>query len=391
MNLSNLTIAVPKEIMPGERRVAITPETVVKYIQAGAKVIVEKGAGEKSFLGDDDYIKAGASILDETKEVYKHADVVLKVKEPQFNKELDTHEVDLIPENGIIISFLHPANPANHKTVKMLAQKGITSFTLDCIPRISRAQGMDVLTSMSTVAGYKSVIIAANKLSRFIPMMPTTSGVIQPAQIFIIGAGVAGLQAIATAKRLGGIVKALDIRMEANEQIRSLGAEVIPFDLPEGLGVGDGGYAKRLSEEWYIKEREIIASHLKESDVVITSALIPGEEAPILVTKSMVEGMKKGSVIIDVSIDQGGNCELSRRGDEYEYQGIFISSLLNIPAYLPIDSSKMFAHGVYNYVSYLIKDSKLLFDFNDDIIRQSLVTMDKKIVHEGTLRTMEGC
>ncbi len=388
MKFSGLTVAVPREIMTGERRVAATPHTVEQCVKSGARVLVETGAGKKAFFRDEDFVKAGAEIVSNASETYKNADIVLKVKEPQFNEELGKHEIELIPEKGLLISFLHPANPANHEMVKMLAARGIISFTLDSIPRISRAQQLDTLTSMSTVAGYKSVIIAAYNLSRFIPMMPTTAGVLQPAQILVVGVGVAGLQAIATAKRLGAKVKALDIRPEANEQVRSLGAESIPFDLPEGLGVGEGGYAQRLPEEWYDREREILAPHIKESDVVILAALIPGEEAPVLVTKSMVEDMNKGSVIVDISIDQGGNCELSRRGEEFDHDGIFISALLNIPAYLPVDSSKMFAQNTYNYLSYLFEDGELKFDLEDEVIRQSLVTKDNKVVHEGTLKAI---
>ncbi len=389
MKFSGLTVVVPREIMTGERRVAATPQTVEQCVKSGAKVLVETGAGDKAFFHDEDYTRAGAEILSTAEEIYQNADIVIKVKEPQFNEELGKHEIDLMPENGILISFLHPANPANHKMVKKLADKGITSFTLDSIPRISRAQNLDTLTSMSTVAGYKSVISAAYNLSRFVPMMPTSAGVLQPAQFLVVGVGVAGLQAIATAKRLGAKVKALDIRPEANEQVRSLGAESIPFDLPEGLGVGEGGYARRLPDEWYEKEREILAPHIKESDAVILAALIPGEEAPVLVTKSMVEDMNKGSVIVDISIDQGGNCELTSRGEEFDYDGIFISGLLNIPAYLPVDSSRMFAQNTFNYLSYLIEDGQLKFDLEDEVIRESLVTKDNKIVHEGTLKAIE--
>ncbi len=390
MKFGGLTIAVPREIMAGERRVAATPQTVEQCVKGGARVLVEKGAGVKSFFSDQEYEKSGAEIVEDTVEVYKNADIIVKVKEPQMNEELRKHEVELMPEKSILISFLHPANPANHEMVKMLADRGITSFTLDSIPRISRAQHLDTLTSMSTVAGYKAVITAAYNLSRFVPMMPTTAGVIQPAQALVVGVGVAGLQSIATAKRLGAKVKTLDIRPEANEQARSLGAESIDFELPEGLGIGEGGYAKRLPDEWYTKERELLTSHVQESDIVILAALIPGEEAPILVDKSMVKSMKKGSVIVDVSIDQGGNCELSQRGEEYDYEGIFISALLNIPAYLPVDASRMFAQNTYNYLSYLVEEGNLKYDLEDEVIKESLVTKDKKVVHEGTLKAMEG-
>ncbi len=390
MKFNGLTIAVPREIMPGERRVAATPQTVEQCVKEGATVIVESGAGDKSFFHDQEYIQAGAEIVSGAENVYSKADIIVKVKEPQYNDEAGKHEVELFSESSILISFLHPANPANHEMVKMVANRGITSFTLDSIPRISRAQHLDTLTSMSTVAGYKSVITAAHNLSRFVPMMPTTAGVLQPAQFLVVGVGVAGLQAIATAKRLGAKVKSLDIRPEANEQAKSLGVEPIQFDLPEGMGVGEGGYARSLPDEWYEKERELLTRHVQESDAVILAALIPGEIAPILVTKAMADKMKKGSVIVDISIDQGGNCELARRGEEYDYDGIFISGLLNIPAYLPIDSSRMFAQNTFNYLNYLVEDGQLKFDLNDEVVRESLVTRGGKVVHEGTLKAMEG-
>lgn len=387
-NLNGLNIAVPKEIMPGERRVALIPQEVGKCAAAGARVLVEAGAGEMAFFEDGDYMQAGAEIVPGPRELYEKAHIILKVKEPQFNENIGRHEVDLFPENSVLICFLHPASPANHGMVSMLAERGITGLTLDNIPRISRAQHMDALTSMSTVAGYKSAITVAHNLSRFMPMIPTASGVIKPSQVMVVGAGVAGLQAIATARRLGAKVKTLDIRAEANEQARSLGAGVIPFELPGGLGTGEGGYARRLPEEWYTREREVLASHLPESDGVILSALIPGEEAPILLTGSMVETMKKGSVIVDISIDQGGNCGLTRRGEEYEHRGIFISGLLNIPASLPVDAARMLSQNIFNYLAHLAADGKFEINPDDEIVRPTLVTRDGKIVHDGTLKAM---
>jgi H+-translocating NAD(P) transhydrogenase subunit alpha len=272
--------------------------------------------------------------------------------------------------------------------IKILAERNITSFTLDGIPRISRAQQMDALTSMSTVAGYKAVITASNHLPRFIPMMPTAAGVIPPAQFLVLGTGVAGLQSVATAKRLGAKVKALDIRPEANEQARSLGAEVIPFELPGGLGLGQGGYACRLTDEWYQKEREVLAPHVAAADVIILTALVMGEKAPILIDEAMVGTMKNGAVIVDISIDQGGNCELTRAGEEYYHRGVLISGLANIPATLATDSTKMFAQNVLYYLNHLVRDGKVDRDAEDQIIRESMVTRDRKIVHQGTLLAM---
>ena len=388
MKFKGITIGVPREIMAGERRVAMTPETAGKFIQAGAQVMLEAGAGQGAFYPDEDYAAAGVQLVQGPEMVYSQADLVLKVKEPKFNQALQKHEAEMMPEGCTLVTFLHPANPANHDMIKMLANGNITSFTLDGIPRISRAQQMDPLTSMSTAAGYKAAITAANHLPRFIPMMPTAAGILQPAQFIVIGIGVAGLQSVATAKRLGAKVKALDIRPEANEQARSLGVQLIPFDLPEGMGVGQGGYACRLTEEWYAKEREALAPHVADSDVIILTALVPGEKAPILIDEAMIKSMKKGSVIVDISIDQGGNCQLTRAGEEYYHEGVLISGLANIPATLASDSTSMFAQNVWHYLSHIVKEGKVDRDAEDQIIRESLVTRDGKIVHQGTLLAM---
>ncbi len=388
MNLDGITISIPKEIMPGERRVAVIPDTVKKFVEAGAKLLLESGAGERSFYDDEDYRRAGAEIVEDVKKLHETADIIIKVKEPQYNADLQIHEIDLYREESVLVSFLHPANRDNHTMVKQLAERNITSYTLDGIPRISRAQHMDTLTSMSTAAGYKAVIMAAGNLPSFVPMMPTSFGVLPPAQFLIVGAGVAGLQAIATAKRLGANVKVLDIRAEAIEQARSVGADIIPFEVPPELATAEGGYARRLPEEWYRKEREFLAPHVQESEVVILTALIQGEEAPVLIDKEMVENMKKGSVIIDIAIDQGGNCALSRVGEEYSHDGVFISAIQNIPASLSVDSTSMFAQNVFNFINYIAAEGKVNDDLNDEVIRGTLVTKDYKIVHKGTLSAM---
>lgn len=389
MQYAGITIGVLREIMPGEKRVAVIPETARKFVENGASVLIESGAGEGAYFHDDDYIAAGAQIAPDASTVYNNANVFLKVKEPKFNESLGRHEAELYPEGTVLISFLHPANVLNHEMVEKLRDKKITSFTLDSIPRISRAQKMDALTSMSTVAGYKAVLFASDQLARFIPMMPTAFGVIKPAQFLVIGTGVAGLQSVATARRLGAKVKTLDIRPEANEQAKSLGAEVIPFDIPADLAVGKGGYARRLPEEWYEKEREVLTPHVQESDVIILTALIPGQVAPILVDKPMVEKMKKGSVIVDIAVDQCGNCQLSVAAENQMYNGVLISGITNIPATLPVDSTWMFAQNIMHFINYLAVDGKVNTDTGDDIIKETLVTIGGKIVHRGTLQAME--
>lgn len=389
MQFKGITIGVPREIMPGEKRVAAVPDTVGKMVEAGARVLIETGAGAGAFIEDARYKEKGAEIVADALEIYARSNVVLKVKEVREHDKIGKHEAELLPENSTLIGFMHPANPVNHEGLKILARRGITSYTLDGIPRISRAQQMDALTSMSTVAGYKAVIFAASHLGRFIPMMPTSFGVINPAQFLVVGTGVAGLQAIATAKRLGAKVKTIDIRPEANEQARSLGAETIEFDIPRELAVGEGGYARRLPEEWYARERELLAPHVEQSDAVILTALIPGEVAPIIVDESMVMRMKKGSVIIDIAVDQGGNCSLTRCAEDYCHDGITISGIMNIPATLPIDATNMYAQNAWHFLNYIIKDGSCRTDTEDEIVHSTLVTCGGRIVHEGTLRAME--
>lgn len=389
MQLEKFIVGIPREIMPGEKRVAAVPDTVAKMVSSGARVLVQSGAGTGAYIDDEMYREKGAEIIDDAKNIYSEANIILKVKEPRLNEETGLHEAEMFPENCVLISFLHPAHSVNHDGLKIMAKRGITSYTLDGIPRISRAQQMDSLTSMSTVAGYKAVIFAANHLGRFIPMMPTSFGIINPAQFLVVGTGVAGLQSIATAKRLGAKVKTLDIRPEANEQARSLGAENVEFEVPEELAIGEGGYAKRLPEEWFTREREALAPQVEKSDAVILSALIPGEVAPKLIDEDMVKRMKKGSVIVDIAVDQGGNCTLTRCGEEYAFEGVTISGIMNVPATLPIDATNMFAQSTYNFFAYIIKDGSVNIDTADEIVHSTMVTHGGEIVHHGTLLAME--
>lgn len=380
--------------MTGEHRVAAIPETVENYVNNGARVLVETGAGEGIFFNDSDYQAAGADIAAHAADLYAHSNLILKVKEPKYNEALRRHEAEMIAPGSTLISFLHPANEINHAMVRMLAERNITSFTLDSVPRISRAQRMDALTSMSTVAGYRAVTFAAEKLARFVPLMPTAFGIINPARFLVVGTGVVGLQSVATAKRLGARVTSLDIRPDANEQAKSLGVEVIPFDIPEELAVGSGGYARRLPDEWYAKEREALAHHVSQADAVILTALIPGQIAPILVDQAMVATMKRGSVIVDVAVDQGGNCALSKPGENQLHNGVLISSIANIPSTLAVDATWMFARNIMHFLNYVTRDLQtndpgVRTDTTDEIIREMLVTTNGQIVHAGTLQAMQ--
>jgi len=383
-----MIIGIPKEIMTNENRVAAIPETVKKYRKLGFDVIIETNAGGGVYHSDADYEQAGAQIAPDAKAVYGKADVILKVKEPIYDEKQERHETELLREKQTLITFLHPAAPANHVMVKLLRDKKISAFTMDSIPRISRAQRMDALTSMSTITGYKAVLIAANRFPKFIPMIGTAIGMIKPANILVIGAGVVGLQAIATAKRLGGLVKVVDIRPDARQEAESLGAKVAGFEMPAELALADGGYAKALPEEWLERERDSVAGVVADADIIVLCALVHGEVAPILVTESMVAKMKPGSSIIDVSIDQGGNCALTEPGIERIRHDVFIYGIKNIPGSVPVHSTWLYANNMYYYVENLFKKGSGIFDMEDDIVRSSLITLDGKIVHKGTLKAL---
>lgn len=384
-----MIIGIPKEIMPGEARVAATPETVKKFIADGATVLVEQKAGVGSFYFDQEYVDAGAKIITSAEELFKQSDLILKVKEPLFNETHNKHEVDLMHKGQYLITFIHPASPVNHEMVKMLAEKGVISMTLDSVPRISRAQNMDALTSMSTCAGYKGILLAANSMPKFVPPLFTAVGSVKPAKVLVIGIGVGGLQALATAKRLGAITYATDIRPAAMEHALSLGAKVIETGVPAELAIAPGGYAKSLPEEWLAKEREALREVVREMDVIFCSALVPGKVAPILLTEEMIKEMPNGSVVVDISIDQGGNCSLTPPGTTEVKHGVTLIGIKNIPGMLPTSSTWMFSNNVYNLVKYLTKDGRIELDLNDEIVKSILVSMDGKIVHGGTLEAMK--
>ncbi len=383
-----MIIGIPKEIMPGEARVAASPEAVQRYVADGATVLIEKNAGVGAYYYDDEYVSAGAQIVDSVEELFNKAELILKVKEPQFNKELNKHEVELMHKGQYLITFIHPASPVNHEMVKKLAAQGVIGMTLDSVPRISRAQAMDALTSMSTCAGYKGIVMAANAMAEFVPPMFTAVGSLKPAKVLVVGVGVGGLQALATAKRLGAITYGADIRPAAVEQATSLGAKIIDLGIPSHLAIAEGGYAKALPEEWTKKEQDILREAIKDMDIVFLSALVPGKIAPQLITEEMVKEMKNGAVIVDISIDQGGNCSITPPGTIEKKHGVTIIGTKNIPGTLPKSSTWMFAQNVYNLVKFLTKDGKVSLDMNDEIVKAILVTIDGKIVHEGTLEAM---
>ena len=388
MIFQGLKIGVPKEIMCGEKRVSATPETTRKMVEEGAQVLVETGAGSGTHFSDDDYREAGASIIDDVEELFAQADMILKVKEPQYSEAKGKHEIDMMKSGQYLITFIHPASPSNHQMVRNLAAKGVTSLSLDSIPRISRVQDMDALTSMSTVAGYKAVLLAANRLGKFMRIVETAVGMLPPAKVLVIGIGVAGLQALATAKGLGAMAYAVDIRAEAVEHARSLAASIVPLNIPAEIAVGQGGYARRLPAEWLEKERQELKEIVSSVDIIILCALVPGKLAPVLVTEEMVKSMKNGSVIVDVAIDQGGNCACTKPGEVTIIHGVSIDGTKNIPAMVPESSTWMFANNIYNFASFVVENSRGKLNTSDEIISSALVTFEGEIVHAGALEAM---
>jgi len=371
-----MKIGVPKETTPGERRVALVPETVSRLIKSGNELIVERGAGEASSFPDRTYAEAGATIGDPY-----GAELVVKVQRPS------DEELGRLREGTVLVAFLQPL--VQHDLVRELARRRVTALSMDAIPRITRAQPMDALSSQATVAGYKAVLLAATALPKFFPMLTTAAGTIAPAKVFVIGAGVAGLQAIATARRLGAVVEAFDTRPVVKEQVQSLGAKFLEVDLGE-TGEGTGGYAKELSEEAHRKEVELLAKAVKENDIVITTAAIPGRPAPKLISADMVRSMRPGSVIVDLAAETGGNCELTKAGEIVETGGVRIDGTTNLPSTMPYHASQMYSRNVASLLALLItKEGTLNVDMKDDVVKGTVITKDGEIVHEQTRKAVE--
>lgn len=384
-----MIIGIPKEIMQGEKRVSAIPETVKKMVESGASVLFEKGAGVGSHYLDETYEEAGAQLIADVEDIFSQANVILKVKEPQFNYEKNKHELDMMHEGQYLITFIHPASPPNHQMVKHMAERGIIGLTLDGVPRISRAQAMDALSSMSACAGYKGMIMGINDISKFVPFVTSAVGRLKPATVFVIGTGVAGLRALATAKGLGATVYTTDIRPEANKNAESLGAIIVETGVPEEIAISpDGKHANQLPEKWLNIERENIKETVAKADIVFCSALIQGKVAPILLTEEMVQSMQPGSVIVDISIDQGGNCSITTPGAVEVKHDVIIQGIKNIPGMLSTSSTIMFSKNIYNLLAYLMKDGQINLDMTDEITSSILVTKDGQIVHEGALEAM---
>lgn len=372
-----MNIGVPKEIAAGETRVALTPAAVKQFVRDGHQVLVEAGAGTAAAMPDADYAAAGARVVRGAEEVYAGADLVAKVRAPLQQGGVD--EAGLVRKEGVYIGFLPPFG--SQATVKRFLERNVTSYAMEYVPRITRAQSMDALSSMATIAGYKAVLMAANRMRKIFPLMMTAAGTISPATVLVLGAGVAGLQAIATAKRLGARVEAFDPRPAVKEQVKSLGATFIDMEMPEDAETA-GGYAKELSPEFIRKEMEAIAARLPKADVVISTAQVFGKKAPLLVTGEMVRLMKPGSVVVDLAAEQGGNCELTQAGKEVDAGGVTIIGAVNVPAMIPTDASQMYAKNVLNLFQYLYKKGADGPDFNDDIPKGCCITRGGSIVNE---------
>ncbi len=371
-----MKIAVAKEIEVCERRVALNPDTVTRLVKQGLEVCVEKGAGEGSFFSDSAYEAAGATVINDPAKLWSEADIVLKVSPPK-ERENGRSEIELLRHGSVLISFLNPlGNPA---VVQELANRHITALSMEMIPRTTRAQSMDALSSQASLAGYKAVLIAAAALPKYFPMLTTAAGTIAPAKVFIMGAGVAGLQAIATARRLGAVVEAFDIRPAVKEEVQSLGAKFVEVKLEEETTAA-GGYAKEISEASKQRTQEVVAEHVKNADVVITTAQVPGRKAPRLVTEEMVAQMKPGSVIVDLAAEQGGNCACTQAGKDILWNGVTIIGPINLPSSMPVHASQLYSKNLTSLLQLLIKDKTLQVDFADDIIDAACIT------HGGEIR-----
>jgi H+-translocating NAD(P) transhydrogenase subunit alpha len=366
-----MIVGVPKETVPGERRVALIPELVPKLTKAGLGVVVQCGAGTAAGFLDAAYAERGARL---EPEVFDKVDVLLKVQPPTVD------EIGRINPGSILIGFLQPY--ANAAVIGALAARKVTAFSMELMPRITRAQPMDALSAMSTIAGYKAVLIAASHLPKFFPLLMTAAGTVIPARVFVIGAGVAGLQAIGTAKRLGAVVEAYDTRPAVKEQVESLGARFAELTLETKDAEDKGGYAKAQSEEFYRKQQELMSKYVTAADVVIPTALVPGQRAPVLITEEMVRGMRPGSVIVDLAAEQGGNCALTESGREVVRHGVVIFGPINLPSTVPFHASEMYSRTVTNYLAHLLKEGRLHLDLDDELTRGPLVTHQGEVLHE---------
>ena len=374
-----MIIGVPKESYPGERRVAVVPMVLPNLTKAGFEVVVQRGAGEGAGYPDDLYTQKGAKIVSDRAEVFGAADIILQILSYGSNDITGAADLPLLRQGQILVGFLRPFGDKN--VVQQVAATGVTTFSVELVPRTTRAQSMDALSSMGTICGYKAVLIAADRHPRIFPMLTTAAGTITPARVLVIGAGVAGLQAIATARRLGAVASAYDLRPAAKEQVQSLGGRFIELPIEAKDAQDERGYGRAQDEQFYQHQRELLGNAVRESDVVITAAVIPGKRSPVLVTEEMVKTMAPGSVILDLAAERGGNCELTRTGETIFAHGVTIIGAINLASGVPYHASQMYARNVTAFLLHLIKDGKLQLHLEDEIVRETLVTHGGEIVN----------
>lgn len=367
-----MIVGVPRESFPGERRVALVPGAIPNLTKAGLEVVIEAGAGAGAGYPDADYAAKGAKIVPDRAEVFRTADIILQILCYGSNDKTGKADVPLYRRDQVLIGFLRPLGSL--ETIQEIASKGVTSFSVELMPRTTRAQSMDALSSMATICGYKAVVLAANTLPRIFPMLTTAAGTITPARVLIIGAGVAGLQAIATARRLGAVASAYDLRPAAKEQVQSLGGRFVELPIEAKDAEDARGYARAQDETFYKRQRELLAKAVADSDVVISAAVIPGKKPPTLVTKEMVASMAPGSVIVDLASERGGNCELTRPGEIAVEHGVTIIGWLNLASTVPYHASQMYARNVSSFLLHLVKEGKLQLDLGDEIVRETMLT-----------------
>jgi NAD(P) transhydrogenase subunit alpha len=375
-----MIIGVPKETLEGERRVGLVPESISKL--KGAEIHVQVGAGEQADITDSEYASSGATVEKDAKSLYAASDLVIKVQPPS------TAEVALLKQGAAVVSFLYPLGHLD--VIRKLAEKQATAFAMELMPRISRAQSMDALSSQSMVSGYKAVLIGAGSLPKLFPLLMTAAGTVAPAKVFVLGAGVAGLEAIATARRLGAVVEAYDVRPIVKEQIESLGAKFVELPLEANDAQTAGGYAKAQSEDFYRKQQELLASHAALSDVVITTALVPGSKAPLLLSEEAVKRMRRGSVVVDLAAEQGGNCALTEPGKTVVKNGVTIHGPLNVPSSMAPQSSQLFSRNVATFVLTMLKEGSLRPDPADDLVKGTMVVQQGQVVHQQTKAALGG-
>ena len=374
-----MIVGVPRESFPGERRVALVPAAVPNLTKAGLEVVVEAGAGAAAGYPDADYAAKGAKIVSDRAEVFRAAGVVLQILCHGSNDKTGKADVPLFRDGQVLIGFLRPLGSI--ETIQEIASRGVTSFSVELMPRTTRAQSMDVLSSMATICGYKAVVLAADTSPRIFPMLTTAAGTITPGRVFVIGAGVAGLQAIATARRLGAVASAYDLRPAAKEQVQSLGGRFVELPIEAKDAEDARGYARAQDETFYQRQRELLGKVVAESDVVITAAVIPGKKPPILVTKEMVASMASGSVIVDLAGERGGNCELTRPGEIVVEHGVTIIGWFNLASTVPYHASQMYARNVTAFLLHLVKDGKLQMNMEDEIVRETMLTRGGEVVN----------